>query len=381
MPTITPPKREREDTLSSSLEGLETTEQPLHGETDSQNRIHARHRSTRRRILQVLSHSGIEELEKRARRISACCCVPFLCVTDDGKPRLQLGLCRDRLCPTCQQDRARRAAEKTLALIQDFNAPRFFTLTLSHAGESLESMVRFLMESFRRLKRSETWKARVTSGVYSIEVTFNTEAKEWHAHLHVIADGEYFPHSELKEAWKIASGGSEIVWIRSVPDRERVAKYISNYVAKSPGMNTWPDFRIWEFALALAGKRLLHTFGRAHGTTIDAEKESETGTACPRLVCLPALTRAAENGCPYGRTAVELLRRLGRRWCDALGVDDCGESRGLPPVEDWELIRLITAARRVAGDLAAKLPDLEPDDGQDAATHAREAASLYSNSG
>jgi hypothetical protein len=192
------------------------------------------------------------------------------------------------------------------------------------------------MDAFKVLRLQKYWRQNVTKGVWSIEVTRNRNLGTWHAHLHLLIEGNFIPQVKLSEMWETATQGSMIVDIRAVHDREQTAKYIAEYVSKPFNVESWQPAEICEFANAMHGRRLVHTFGQAHGAKVDPAEEEETFPASELIGPLSYIAKACDQGDPKARHAMEILRRMGPIWADA-----SGQTRNLPglprsPVEAWE---------------------------------------------
>lgn len=194
-----------------------------------------------------------------------------------------------------------------MALVREMNAPRFLTLTLKSTGLPLQWELARMREAFKKLRRTSVWRECVDGGVYGVEVTRNSQTGAWHPHIHIIFDGRFCPQPMLKAAWLKATGDSDIVDIRKVPDRRNAACYIAKYVLKgntrgdsdgrgSSPIERWPYRAIVEFFKALHGIRLLQTFGSMHGRKFDSDDEepvpNQTRELCPSLL----LVRAADAG-------------------------------------------------------------------------------------
>jgi len=209
--------------LSSSLDDLETNPWNSPCWSRSEVRFHQRDWKSRRTIIRALDHRGTIDLAKRALRIWGCCAIPRILMDPHGLPILQPGWCRDRLCPTCAARRAYRSKGQLLKITQSMNSVRFLTLTLRSSPRTLAAAVDHLDKSFKRLRSSRIWSEHVKGGVAVLEVTWRADTRRWHPHLHVLVDGSFFPHSQLKSAWLEASGDSFIVDIRVVHDRAAAA--------------------------------------------------------------------------------------------------------------------------------------------------------------
>lgn len=291
---------------------------PLAKQARSQWIAHRLHHAARTTVIDALFNGPTDALQKRAHRMGLCCVAPHLRITAAGTPVPILGRCRDRLCPLCQDRRGRQAAARSIALVASMNAPRFITLTLLHSDAPLHQQLDRLYSSLASLRELKFWKKRVKGGIYGVEVTLNTSTKQWHAHVHVVADGQYMPHDGLKKAWLSITGDSFIVHIKAVPDRERAARYIARYVAKPADLARWSPAQIVEYAEAMHGRRLLQTFGSMHNRPVDDDEEPDHGT--DYLADPARLTEADQAGDPEARSARLTLSRLGTDFNAALGV-------------------------------------------------------------
>lgn len=349
----------------TSLEALETTGWAPRIGTASQRKLHQRWWGVRDRILTALENSADDTLTKRAQRLDGCCSAPLLGKGSNGEVSLQLQACRDRLCPRCQQHRGRQASTRIAALVSGWPSCRFATLTLLHRPGSLADELTRLHEAFRRLRKTPEWRARVNAGVWSIEVTRNPGTARWHAHVHLLYRGEFFPQKLLSELWKAATGDSMIVDVRAVPDREQTARYIADYVSKPADVERWSQEEICEYAAAMHGRRLLHTFGNAHGANVDPPED--TGPQAPAEFVAPIrhLIHAARSGDEEAKHAIEILRRLSGTAAAAAGADPIAKDAPHVPVEQWEHAIVLAAAKRcfdafITAELASLAPPPAP---------------------
>lgn len=314
----------------------------------------------RAHVLQAFARRKGKSLRGRLDRMEECCAVPMVYETSDGHPLVSLGFCRDRLCPTCQRHRGRKVAVKVEQTAGKMDSPRFVTLTLRSSPESLKSAIGRLFAAFRKLRRVKSWRKRVTGGVYALEVTWNAETGLWHPHIHAIIDGSFYPQRALSDDWLEASGDSKIVDIRAVHSRRSVASYIARYVAKPMDVLDWTHKAICEYAEALAGTRMVHTWGKFHGTQPDEREEPEAPKGCRPLCSTSRVLWHAERRHPYAVCALSLLRRMGPPAVLACGGTTAANEPALPPLEDWERVRLVVCLRRLSGDSSAVVDDLEP---------------------
>jgi replication protein len=354
---------------SASVQGSETNAQrydpdwtwDMPAQTRWQELLHERSAAARTRLLYALAVAPDAQLNARARKMAACCAHPMICLRSDGAVVIAPGHCRNRMCPRCATLRGLTLSRKVYAIVRAFNAPRFLTLTRRHDQATLGEALTDLYGSFRRLRRSQAWKRHVESAVTTCEVTRNTKTSTWHVHLHIILDGTFWPHEELRDAWKTASNGSTIVYVRAVHDRERDAKYVATYIAKPPNVLNWPVETIAEYAQGIHGRRLVITTGKLHGTEdLNAEE-----TTPPRLVeplcSLDRLHSARALGSPQAAEALALLARVDARMALAHDTLRSGLQRDGEPLTEHDATRLAELCRAI-GERTGPLDERPPPD-------------------
>ncbi|MCH8478815.1 MAG: protein rep [Wenzhouxiangella sp.] len=297
--------------------------------------------------------------------MAACCCSPLVQRAPDGQIRICPIRCRDRLCPLCCLRRAREVALRFAAAVGAMDAARHLVLTAPAVDAPLAEQLAELRAGMKRLRQSAAWKAHVRGGCYTIEITRNRKTGLWHPHVHVIMDGAFFPHAEARAAWAAALGGSPlwpdlattgrvIVHLSAVHHRSRLATYIAKYIAKPAELGRWTAAAICEYARALKGVRMLHTFGSLHGVKLAPPDPNPDRAGSETLIGLGELDWRARQGWPEAERAVALIRRLqpklGRwigtptrdadaEWAD--GVDDpngmlgmlCGQVRRISSMQ------------------------------------------------
>lgn len=349
---------------SSSLDPLETSAQlrppraaawthPAENADRPQRGPHLRSWAVRARTITALRLEGDPQLSKRAARMCECCAVPTIRKRADGSPLLSLGRCRDRLCPLCGWYRGTECTRRTAELIRRMNAPRFLTLTLRETTAGLSVALDRLFQCFRELRRRKEWRAHVTGGLYAFEATFRLDRSTWHAHLHLIIDGRFFPQPTIKALWHAVTGDSSIVHIEAVHDAQAQARYLARYINTPADLSHWPVEAIAEYADAVHGRRLLHTFGNLHGANPDAADDPEPVGGSSHLVAVSALKARSALGCPYASEALELMRRMGGLWAVFSPTLPLGPSTSCVPFEAWErtkLVELIEASNRAADE-------------------------------
>lgn len=299
---------------SSSLDTLETTEQPLPDadlptpQTDAQLRLHSRHWDQRLHIIRSLDTSPDPKIQSRAIRLSQCRHSPIVWETDTGQVHIQQQACRDRLCPACQHQRAHKARDQVRAHLQRMDCPKFITFTINSTDETLAQQDQRLRAAWRAMRKQPLFGTRCHGGIYCIEATHNHTTGQWHTHLHIVADCNYIDQRSLSREWALASGGSPIVWIEAVNDAKKLAKYLADYIAKPADVLDWEPDVICEFAAAMHGKRMIHTFGTHHRAALNLAID-EMPTKPTRYVApLRLAAEAAGQGDPRGEMALKIVR-------------------------------------------------------------------------
>lgn len=322
--------------------------------------MHGTRRPVRTFVIAALDTDTDRKMVRRVRRMEQCCVAPLYALRSNGTVGIIPGFCRDRMCPTCQYHRGREVAARVQGAVMSMSAPRFLTLTLRHQRESLTRMLDRLYNAFRELRKSDAWKAHVCGGIGTLEVTLSKNDGCWHAHLHLLIDGTFWPQASIKAEWLRVTGDSEIVHVEAVHDRSKAAKYVSTYIGKPAEVYGWKNERLCEYAKAMAGRRLVVTFGTLY-RAIKATDDCETRpTLVEPLASVPALLRACERGCLYGLEARKLLGQCGGLPARAAGFAAEPGTAKLDPLKPHEWAALTVCLRRVAGDGSAWLPEIEP---------------------
>jgi replication protein len=227
-----------------------------------------------------------------ANRIGSCCRNTIIGTKDDGSLRVVEMRCKSRLCPICSRRRASAVFCRTVEAIRKMNSPRLMTLTLAHGDSSLRTQCLRLRQCFAELRRSGAWKKHVTGGIYCMEITRNKTLGQWHPHLHIVCDGDYFPHHLLKSAWLTATGDSTIVHLRKVNDAKATATYVAKYVSKTISPEGLPDEVLLEWIEEVRGLRFIQAFGTLHGAVLDTRDKAPS--ACPTVTTIGHIEHLAE---------------------------------------------------------------------------------------
>jgi len=142
--------------------------------------------------------------------------------------------------------------------------PRMLVLTVRSSVRPLGEQLRSLRRWFKRLRGSAFWKKHVRGGVYTVEITRNGDTGLWHPHLHIVYDGEYMAQKALRVVWHRITQGSEVVWIQDVGDRRGAAAELAKYIAKPARIAKWGTSAIREYAVGVAGTRMVQSFGSCY---------------------------------------------------------------------------------------------------------------------
>lgn len=226
------------------------------------------------RIINAIKASTVLEAVSLSWKLEKCCTQPMIFRSSTtGEIRLYEARCKSRACPRCSQFRAWATMHRARVLIARMDSPRFTTLTARSNDQSLRSQMQFLKSAFTKLRRSQIWKDHVDGGIYTWEITWNAETKQWHPHLHAVIDGKYFHQRHLLAAWEKCLKDSAGVHIRKVNSTTQAARYISSYITKSSSIANLPDTKIFEWAHAIHGLRLFQPFGNLHGAALGTDDD------------------------------------------------------------------------------------------------------------
>jgi hypothetical protein len=176
--------------------------------------------------------------------------------------------CGNRFCPVCSTAKRARARARLVQLVNrikpDSNRRvRFITLTIPNYSDVTEAL-RQLVVSFKRLRQRQAWRNRVVGGCFVLEVTGRPNA--WHAHIHALVEGDYFPIRLLVAMWSRVSPG-KVCWIQRCPPSAAV-KYMTKYLTKLNAPAQVTD----EIGRALSGYRMFQPFGSWHGVKLTVVK-------------------------------------------------------------------------------------------------------------
>lgn len=173
--------------------------------------------------------------------------------------------CRLRWCPRCRRRLQQAAAERirnTLGQVKP-RTWQFITLTMRHGKAPLVHQIKFLRESFRKLRQRKLWSKAVVGGYAVIEIGFNEKTAEWHPHLHVLAKCSYIDWAKLRADWTCVTHGSNVIDCRFVNSANKAADYVAKYVGKPPAFDASRHLDLADqYIAALRCGKLLIPFGK-----------------------------------------------------------------------------------------------------------------------
>lgn len=215
--------------------------------------------------------------------------------------------CRDRFCRPCGRERA-FVINANLSDHIKHRTLRFVTLTLRANDHTLKHQIDRLLNCFSALRRREPWTTTQLGGVAFLEVKRSSMSDHWHPHLHILTEGKYIPHQQLKAAWHLVTGDSTIVDVKPVPDNDVVRRYVTKYVSKPLTADVIRNEDHLVIAIrALHGRRLCTTFGSWRGLKLTDPK---TQTEWKRVAPVADILRDAASGDAVALRMVENLRRM-----------------------------------------------------------------------
>ena len=221
-----------------------------------------RHYVRKRKYAEAFERAGEEHIAERLRacgeeEVKAGC-------QNCGHSWWVVDRCRLRVCPLCAWRISRQRADYIIAMTRCMSHPKFVTLTMPLWVDDPRDGIKFLRDSFSRLRRRPLWK-RVRGGAYTIEL--KRKPGGWHIHLHCLLDAKFIPYRNLWADWKSCVGAEcPQVDIRAASSAN-AKSYICKDAAKSAAFDTDPN-HIVDWYRATKGLRLWGTFGLWYNSTI-----------------------------------------------------------------------------------------------------------------
>lgn len=169
--------------------------------------------------------------------------------------------CHLRWCPVCAKQKGHMVATSLNEALEKQRGLRFLTLTIKSSVQPLPIQITDLYNSFKKLRRSSSWKKHVKGGLWFFQVTFDKKTSMYHPHIHCIVTGSYYPQPLLKSQWKAITGDSFVVDIRKITSRKAVYDDVSRYVSRPVQLSVIPESEWLDVYDAFYGRRLCGSFG------------------------------------------------------------------------------------------------------------------------
>ena len=177
--------------------------------------------------------------------------------------------CRQRLCPMCSWQRAKKTFSDVFAIISEPEFKNleyiFITLTIKNCkGEDLQNNLDTLLSGWRGLTgtKRKPFRLRFTGMFRGLEITYNKKTNTYHPHLHVLCavgkdyfsktNKNYLSQEKLIRLWKSACNldYEPSVDIRKVKNEEyKAVSEIAKYTVKSSDIANEKVLKVLDKAL------------------------------------------------------------------------------------------------------------------------------------
>src|SRR5258707_21608 len=148
------------------------------------------------------------------------------------KYRIRANYCHCRHCEPCMRAKANKIVGNLRDRLKEKanGRSRFIPLTMKPSSKPLKEQLDRLYKCFKHLRATPLWKESQRGGAATLEVKWNHDTREWHPHLHLIAEGEWLDQNRLSAAWHKETGDSWIVGLRALRDEAETAQYSGKYL-------------------------------------------------------------------------------------------------------------------------------------------------------
>lgn len=237
----------------------------------------------RQRIVEILG--GLPDTKHgRDRALAVATCGRLEIVSVGGDVRLQPALCRDRICPRCQVQRARKLASQLreawhLRRAEIGDVHWFVTLTIPKPLDlDPDVAIKRVLQAWRRISNTknatgrEMRKRGILGGVVASEITWSRKGDRtreghvvafdgWHCHLHLLVEGGDFADVRwLLAQWTEEIDGSIRAQDYAPVDERRIGQ-LAKYLVKPWKHGSLPMDLARRLAVALHGRRLHRAWG------------------------------------------------------------------------------------------------------------------------
>lgn len=182
---------------------------------------------------------------------------------ETGRIAVVSNACRTRGCPFCAQARAMSIMHNVGPWLKKAERPKHIVLTLRHSDRPLSDQINHIFDAFRRLRLAKRWQKYILGGLWFVQCTFNQKDDQWHPHLHLLCEGDYYPRLLLSRDWYAASRTSRNVFIRQIQDTRKATRDAGRYVARPGWFHKLDVWRAAELLDAFAHRRTCATWGTA----------------------------------------------------------------------------------------------------------------------
>ncbi len=199
----------------------------------------------------------------------------FVRHVDTGKVRIATKQCHVRFCPLCSDARQAFLTSQVSAWLEPTLHPKLLTVTLKHSNAPLAWQIKNLYQFFRKFRRRAYLKKRISGGVWFFQVKKSKSDNKWHPHLHALIDGDYLDKFKLSKLWSEISGGSFVVDIKTVKDKDNAIRHVARYAARPSALADLDIDDACEMVSAMRGVRLVGTWGTARKISLRPKKPDD----------------------------------------------------------------------------------------------------------
>lgn len=194
---------------------------------------------------------------------------------ETGIVRVAAKQCRVRWCPLCSDARQAFLTSQVAGWLAPTEHPKILTVTLKHSKAPIGWQIKNLYEFFRAFRRRSYLKKRITGGVWFFQIKKSKSDSMWHPHIHAVIDGDYLDQKKLSTLWSQITGGSYIVDVRPVKDKDNAVRHVARYAAKPSALADLDLDDAVSLVAAMQGVRLVGTWGTARKISLRAKKPDD----------------------------------------------------------------------------------------------------------
>jgi len=259
----------------------------------------APHYRRKRAVAAIFKEAGYEEL---AQKLYDCQETEVLaCCASCGNRWYVIQRCRQRVCPLCSYNEAKKRSQYLMAMTQHMKHPKMLTLTMPRSQDTPRNQIRFLRQCWNQLRRTALFK-KVRGGAYQIELKPKPDG--FHIHIHILMDAPYMPYQKVFSEWRRITGiEAPQVDIRAA-DNDSAKAYVCKYTAKSADY-THDKTDIVRWYEATKGQRLFATFGEWYNATLEEllpeGTEPPCAPPCPKCGAVGQMFYARDGPFIYGK--------------------------------------------------------------------------------